>query len=126
MRQLLVVGLGGFVGAIARYWLSGLVHRWSGSSFPWGTLVVNVVGCFLLGALMTIAETRLAITPEARLFLAIGVLGSMTTFSTFSYETLELLRRAEALAALANAAVSLFLGLAAVLAGRLVVRWVIM
>ncbi len=125
MRELLVVGAGGFVGAVARYWLSGWVHRWSGAGFPWGTLAVNLLGCTLLGALMALAETRLAVTPEARLFLAIGVLGSLTTFSTLSFETLELLRRSAYLAALANTAGSLLLGIAAVIAGHLAVRWLI-
>ena len=70
-----MVGAGGFLGAVARYWISGQVHRWSGASFPWGTLTVNLVGCALLGGLIGLAETRLAVTPEARLFLGIGVLG---------------------------------------------------
>lgn len=123
MRELLVVGTGGFLGAIARYWVSGWVYRWTGPGFPWGTLVVNLVGCFLLGGLMALAETRLAVTPEARLFLGIGVLGSLTTFSTLSFETLELLRRSEHFAALLNTAGSLVLGLGAVIAGRLMIRW---
>ena len=123
LRELLVVGTGGFVGAIARYWISGQVYRWTGAGFPWGTMGVNTVGCLALGALMAISETRLAISPEARLFIGIGILGSMTTFSTLSFETLELLRRSAYTAALLNTAGSLILGLGAVMAGRLAMRW---
>ena len=124
MRELLVVGVGGFIGAIARYWVSGWVHRWTGASFPWGTLAVNVIGCLAIGALMALLESRLFVSPEARLFLGIGILGSLTTFSTFGYETLELMRRSELALASANAAGSLLLGLGAVFVGRMLVRWV--
>jgi CrcB protein len=99
------------------------VHRWAGWGFPWGTLAVNLVGCALLGALTGLAQSRLDLTLEARLFLVVGVLGSFTTFSTLGYETIELLRRAAYLAALANAAGSLLLGMAALVAGHLSVRW---
>lgn len=122
LRELIIVGTGGFIGAVARYWISGWVYRWTGPGFPWGTLAVNVVGCFLIGALMAVAESRLAVTPETRLFLGIGVLGSLTTFSTVSFETFELLRRSAHLAALLNAAGSLVLGLGAVIAGWVLVR----
>lgn len=125
MRELLIVGAGGFVGAVARYWISGWVHRWSGSAFPWGTLGVNLLGCLVLGAVMALGETRIAPSPEARLFVAIGVLGSLTTFSTLSYETVELIRQSQLLPALANAAGSLLLGLGALLVGRVLVEMVI-
>jgi CrcB protein len=125
LREILIVGAGGFLGAISRYWLSGWVHRWAGSGFPWGTLVVNSVGCLILGALMGLLETRIFVSPEARLFLGIGILGSLTTYSTFGYETLELARRSEFTLAAANAAGSLLLGLGAVVIGRVLVRWVV-
>lgn len=123
MREILIVGAGGFLGAISRYWLSGQVHRWTSSGFPWGTLTVNVVGCLAIGALMAMLETRIFVSPDARLFLGIGVLGSLTTFSTFGYETLELVRRSEFTLAAVNAAGSLVLGLGAVVVGRIMVRW---
>ncbi len=125
MRELLIVGAGGFLGAISRYWLSGWVHRWAGIGFPWGTLVVNTVGCLAIGALMALLETRVFVSPETRLFLGIGILGSLTTFSTFGYETLELARRSEFSLAAANAAGSLLLGLGAVVVGRVLVRWMV-
>ena len=118
-----MVGLGGFCGAVGRWVLSGWVQRLAGASFPLGTWAVNVAGCLALGALMGLADTRLAFTPEARLFLGIGVLGSMTTFSTFGYETVELLRGGELALGLANVAGNVVVGCGAVVLGRVLVRW---
>jgi len=124
LREILVVGAGGFIGAVARYLLSGWVQRLAGHSFPLGTWAVNVVGCLALGALMGLADTRLALTAEARLFLGIGVLGSFTTFSTFGYETIELVRGSETALALGNVAANLIVGFGAVILGRALARWV--
>lgn len=121
MSELLVVGLGGFLGAIARYGLSGLVHRWYDGAFPLGTLVVNLLGCFVLGGFMTLVEERQLFAAHTRLFVTIGCLGAFTTFSTLGYETLELMRdRAWGLAA-ANALGSVAAGLLAVWLGRILV-----
>ncbi len=118
MMKLVIIGLGGFLGAVLRYGASGLAHRWAGAAFPYGTLLVNVSGCFLLGAVLYLAEDRALFGVAARGFLAIGVLGAFTTFSTFGYETLELLRAGQSRLALVNVAASVVLGLAAVWAGR--------
>lgn len=123
MRELFAVGIGGFLGAVARYAVSGWIHRLTGPAFPWGTLTVNLAGCLALGVLMRLVETRAVFGPEARLFLGIGVLGSLTTFSTFSYETVELLRTSGPWSALGNAAASLVLGCLAVIAGRALAGW---
>lgn len=125
MREILAVGAGGFCGAIARYVVSGWVHRVAGAAFPWGTLTVNFVGCLVLGAMMGLVDARLALSAEARVFVGIGVLGSLTTFSTFGYETVELVRRSEMGLALGNVAANLVLGCAAVWAGRLLARWLL-
>lgn len=117
MRELLAVGLGGFVGALARYLGSAWVYRLVGAAFPWGTLAVNVVGCFALGLLLAVVERHGLPSPEARLFLGIGVLGSFTTFSTFGHETFDLLRHAQLGLALAYALASLLLGVLAVAGG---------
>jgi CrcB protein len=122
VRELLVVGLGGFCGAVGRYVLSGWVQRLSASPFPWGTWAVNVAGCLAIGALMDLTNTRLAVTPEARVFLGIGFLGSLTTFSTFGYETIEMLRDAQFGPALGNVAANVLLGCGAVYLGRVLVR----
>ena len=123
MRELLVVGFGGFLGAIARYSISGWVHRWAGPAFPWGTMAVNVAGCLALGAMMALVEGRAGLSQETRLFVGIGLLGSLTTFSTFGFETLELLRRSELGLALASVGGNLLLGLGAVLLGRVLILW---
>jgi CrcB protein len=90
--KLLWIGLGGFLGANLRY----LVQAWSadrwGSAFPYGTLLVNVTGSFCLGLLITLGTQRIAIPPNWRLFLAVGVLGGYTTFSSFTVETLNLIQ----------------------------------
>ena len=121
VQQLFVVGLGGALGAMARYGLSGWVQRQAGT-FPLGTMVVNVVGCLILGAMMTLVEDRPALSPNTRLFVGIGLLGSFTTFSTFGFETFELLREREHWLALASVAGNLGIGLAAVVLGRTIIR----
>ena len=94
------------------------------SSFPYGTMAVNIVGCLAIGCLNGLAETRQMFAPEARLFLLVGLLGGFTTFSTFGYETLALLRDAEIGAALANVIVQVTIGLLCVWLGYgLVVRY---
>ena len=120
MGNLLLIGVGGFVGAIARFWLSGRVQDLSGSiGFPYGTLVINLVGCFLLGVLSYLIDVRGMFTPEVRSLLIVGLLGAFTTFSTFSMETFNLLAAGESIRALVNVASSVILGLAAVWAGRM-------
>lgn len=118
MMRLLAIGLGGFVGALCRYGLAGLVQSAAGPRFPAGTLVVNVLGCFAIGALTALVESRLALSGEWRLFLLVGLLGSFTTFSTFGYETLELLRTGSFPAAAVNCLAHIVLGLVAVGLGR--------
>ncbi|QJA06367.1 fluoride efflux transporter CrcB [Thermosulfurimonas marina] len=117
----LLVGLGGFLGALARYTVSGWCLR-LGGAFPWGTLAVNLLGSLGLGFLMALAEETLLISPEVRLFLAVGFLGAFTTFSTFAYETERLLSEAEWILAAANVAGSLFLAIMGVKAGALLAR----
>ncbi len=102
VRNYLLIFLGGGIGASARYWLSGAVYRWLPTDFPYGNLVVNTSACFLIGALMTSLEDRFLIDPSLRMFLAIGILGGYSTFSSFSYETMALLRDGEVLRGLVN------------------------
>ena len=108
------VGLGGFVGSSLRFMVSGWVHRIPGTSgFPHGTLVVNVVGCLVLGFLGGWAEHRQALSPATRLFFMIGVLGGFTTYSTFAYETLAMAQGSDLARAFANIVLQLVLGLGA-------------
>ncbi|WP_166826750.1 fluoride efflux transporter CrcB [Thalassoroseus pseudoceratinae] len=123
--QMLTVGLGGFFGAIARFTLTGLARRWVPSFPPIGTLAVNVLGCFLIGALMAwvidIPRTtdRQPLPELARMLLVTGMLGSLTTFSAFGYEAVELMRESRWQLAFAYVAGNLFIGLGAVVGGRL-------
>jgi len=109
------VAVGGALGAVGRYWISGWVSRVSAPSlFPWGTLTVNLVGSFALGAFAGATVLgRFAVSPNLRAFVAIGVLGAFTTFSTFAYENLEALRVGDMRAATLNIGASLIAGLAA-------------
>jgi CrcB protein len=115
--NVLLVALGGALGAMARYGLGGWIHRYV-STFPAGTLTINVLGCFVIGGVLYLTVDRPTLSPEARLFLAIGVLGGFTTFSTFGYETFEMLRDGAVVPALANAGASVGLGLLAVWLGH--------
>jgi CrcB protein len=90
--NLFFIFLGGGIGATARYGLQGIVYRFTGVGFPYGTLVVNVLGSLLIGFLMAFFEERFIVSPSLRVFLTIGVLGGFTTFSSFSYETISLLK----------------------------------
>jgi fluoride exporter len=113
-----LVGSGGFVGAICRYGLSGFVQRSLPlAAFPYGTLVVNLCGCLLIGVAVGLVESRQMFGPEFRLFALIGLLGGFTTYSTFGYESFALLRDAEYLRAVLNVTVHVVFGLALVWAG---------
>ncbi len=96
MYKLLLVGIGGFFGSILRYLTSGLVQRiWGKSYFPYGTLAVNILGCFLIGFLSGFSENRQIFNPEARMLIFVGFLGSFTTFATFGYDVFNLARGGE-------------------------------
>jgi CrcB protein len=112
LQLALLVGLGGFVGSLSRYLLSGWVQRLGKDAwFPWGTLSVNILGCLFIGVLAGLAESRGILTPQTRAFLLIGLLGGFTTFSSFSYETTTMFQNGQALAAIANIALQVVLGI---------------
>jgi CrcB protein len=125
MKGMLLVGLGGFAGSIARYKLGGLVlHLTAQERFPWSTFAINVIGCLLAGLLAGLAEEHDFFSPEARLLVFTGLLGGFTTFSAFGLDGLFLLRRGETATALLYAGGSVVLGLAAAWVGfRLVGLW---
>ena len=119
LAPFVAISAGGFLGANARF-LVGLwvVERW-GAAFPWGTLLINLSGSFVLGFYLTLVTERFADRPTTRLFVATGFLGAYTTFSTFSYEVVQLLTQGSAMQALGYVAGSLVLGLAAAACGML-------
>ncbi len=113
---------GAIIGAPLRYFLQGRVQELSGSTWPWGTLVVNISGCLAIGLLATLAEERDMLGREARLFLLVGFLGSYTTFSTYGWETNALMRDNDIVRAAAYVVASTFVGLLAVWAGSALAR----
>ena len=122
MRELLIVGAGGAIGAITRYSVSGWTYDLVGTRLPWGTLVVNVAGCFALGVVMHASLATTLVPPQWRLFIATGILGALTTFSTLSYETLRELERGAWGAAGANVLLNRARGLPATWLGLLLAR----
>jgi CrcB protein len=126
------IALGGAIGTTGRYWLSGMVARSVGETFPWGTLVINVTGSFIIGffATLTGPDGRVFVGSTARQFVMIGICGGYTTFSSFSLQTLNLMNDGEWLYAGANITGSVILCLVAVWAGYMLavtlnaMRWV--
>jgi fluoride exporter len=118
----LLVALGGALGSVARYLLAGAVHRFTSPYFPYGTFAVNVIGCLVFGAIFALSEQRFVIGPGPRAFLLIGVLGGFTTFSSFTFETFQLLRDGELLMAGANVVGQLVVGLLAFWVGTILGR----
>lgn len=122
MLPLAAVALGGALGAVARYQISLWVHARYPGPFPLGTFVVNLTGCLLLGLLVGTLDARPVTSPQARLFLGVGLLGAFTTFSTFELETLSALERGAVGMAFLYVALSLAVGLAAVAVGVAIAR----
>ena len=122
MREFLMVGLGGFAGATARYSVLWFVQNFvKRSFFPYGTLLVNLVGCLIVGAVLELMESRGMFDESIRCFLVVGVLGAFTTFSSFSAETMALFSQGRELAAVVNMAANVILCLAGVYAAKMLV-----
>jgi CrcB protein len=115
------IALGGALGSMARYGCSGLAARWIGETFPWGTLIINVLGSLVIGffATLTGPDGRVLVAPDARQFVMVGICGGYTTFSSFSLQTLNLVRDGDMIRAGANVVASVVLCLIAVWLGHL-------
>jgi fluoride exporter len=123
MQNLLLVALGSALGGVSRYLVTGWVSTRVVSTFPWGTLTVNVVGCALIGVLAGLGDTqRFGLPPEARSFLMVGLLGGFTTFSSFSLETLRLVHDGAWTRVLGNVGLSVALCVVGVALGYRVAR----
>ncbi len=122
LKSIMIVGLGGFIGSAARFLISRYFQENVASVFPWGTFIVNIVGCLLIGLIYGISEKGELMSPEVRLFLTVGICGGFTTFSTFSNDAFMLLRQDEWLRFAFYTSLSFFLGLLAVYAGRLTTK----
>lgn len=122
LLNILAVAVGGSIGAAARYLVSLWAAERFGANFPYGTLIVNVAGCFIIGAFMTLTTERMIVSPYWRLIFAVGFLGGLTTFSSFGYETLRLVEDANLLRAFGNIGMNMVLGLAATWMGIVAAR----
>ena len=111
MLRTLFIGIAGLAGTLLRYWLSGFVARRYGETFPAGTMVVNVLGCLIAGAVFYLTEERFLVNPTLRTVILIGLLGGFTTFSSYGLQTFTLLRDGEFALATINIVVSNVLGL---------------
>jgi len=122
MKNLLLVGLGGGIGSMLRY----LCQKWFSENypqpFPWGTFLVNLIGCFLIGVIYAASEKSTALTPQTRLFLSAGFCGGFTTFSTFAFENMNLLRGGDISYFLIYTIGSVMLGIAGVFGGVAVMK----
>ncbi len=125
LRLLLLIGIGGFIGTVARYLSQQLVYRFYPATFPAGTLAVNVIGCLLIGIIYSFSEKGNLLTPEWRLFLTTGLCGGFTTFSTFSYESVQLINDGEYAYVAVYAIASVVLGILATLFGIWITKTII-
>ena len=122
MTTYFIIGLGGFFGAVARYIVALWIGQRWGRIFPLGTFVVNISGCFLISFLMSLFTEKFMVNPQLRLFLVIGFLGAYTTFSTFEYETGNLVKDGEWAIALANVILSVIAGFVALKSGEFIAK----
>jgi CrcB protein len=122
MINVLIIGIGGFIGAVSRYGVAVWIGQRWGRSFPLGTFVINITGSFLIGLLMTLMSERIIENPQWRLLLVVGFLGAYTTFSTFEYETGALLKDGEWLFASLNVVLSVFVGFIALKLGEVIAK----
>ena len=116
-QKFVYLGLAGAAGTITRYWLSGVVQRNVTTAFPLGTAVVNIIGCLLFGLLWAFVENRLSFTPQMRMIIFVGFFGAFTTFSSFVFETGQLLDESQWLWAAGNVLFQNVIGLTCVLTG---------
>ena len=119
-----MVMLGGAVGALLRYLVSGWVYDWLGAAFPWGTLAVNLIGCFVIGFMWQLFEER-ALSPQTRAMLFTGGLGAFTTFSTYGLESTSLFRDGQTGLGLTNMLVSNVIGILFVILGSMLARYLL-
>lgn len=119
LQKIIYVGIGGFIGAAIRYIVTVQSAKIINSNMPLGTLIVNVVGGFLIGVIMELSMSTDLISPNLKLFLTTGIMGGLTTFSTFSYETINLIYDGRYLLGISNVLLNVFLSLGGVVFGRM-------
>ena len=122
LRNILIVGTGGFIGSVMRYLLQVFIEKGAATTFPWGTFVANIAGSFIIGVVFALAEKGNLMNSEWRIFLAVGVCGGFTTFSSFAYNNLTMLKENSFGQLFLNVGGSLFFGILAVYLGIILVR----
>jgi CrcB protein len=125
VERVVLVAIGGGVGSVLRYLTSGVAARWLGLDFPYGTLIVNVTGSFLIGLVQALAQEAAVLPEPARLFLSVGILGGFTTYSAFSYETVRLVELDAFGRALANVVITTLVCLGVCALGLAAGRYVV-
>lgn len=120
MDKIIFVGIGGFIGASLRYLVSTESTKWFGNQFPYGTLIVNIIGGLLIGFIFELYTSTDLITPTMKLFLTTGIMGGLTTFSTFSYETITLISEGNYITGIINTCLNLFLSFGGVVLGKFI------
>lgn len=125
MKNYLIVGIGAGLGGMLRYWTSDLAFKFLPSTFPYGTLAVNVIGSFLIGVIIFYLNTQNLISTDFRLFLTVGLCGGLTTFSTFSLETINLLQDSEYYLSAVNILLNVLLTIAAVFLAFIISKMII-
>jgi CrcB protein len=120
MEKILYVGIGGFIGASLRYIITVNSTKWFGSHLPYGTLIVNIAGGLLIGLIMELCVSTNFISPNLKLFLTTGIMGGLTTFSTFSYETIILFQESKYYLGVLNTSLNLFLSFGGVVTGKFI------
>mgnify|MGYP000909561240 CR=1 FL=1 len=118
MAKIIYVGIGGFIGAALRYLISSNSSKWFGSQLPYGTLIVNVIGGLLIGFIMQLSVQTSYISADLKLFLTTGIIGGLTTFSTFSYETIQFFGDGQYFYGIINTCLNLFLSFGGVALGK--------
>ncbi len=122
IRTLLIVGTGGFIGSVMRYLVQVYVEKGLSTTFPWGTFIANIAGSFIIGIVFALAQKGDLLSAEWRMFLAVGICGGFTTFSSFAYNNLTMLKEQAYGQFIWNVGGSLFFGLLAVYLGMILVR----
>lgn len=122
MARLLLIAAAGAAGTLARYGLTQWVRQWSGTGFPWGTLVVNGLGCLLFGVILTLSREKGLLSEDSATWIMVGFLGAFTTFSTFAFESGDLMRAGDLPSALLNVVANVVLGMSLFFAGMWLVR----
>lgn len=124
LQKIVWLALAGALGTLARYGLAGLVQKCTGGNFPWGTAAVNIIGCLLFGILWAVLESRVSVSGQMRIVIFVGFFGAFTAFSTFIFETGQLLEQSQWFRCVGNMLLQNIAGLASLLGGLTIGRWI--